>query len=610
MSTSQQHYRCRNLLRLRLAGGKELVYSPRTGASAVIPAGLAAVLAACRSFRTLEDHAREQAGPHRIEPDSLRSFLRIMTRKGLLESSERAVHAASRRGRHDQNPPLIDTIGIVTHERSGTLSRAVRSYAANGHRHGRVRRFVVMDDSRGHIARRNRALLAALAGDVEGEIRHAGGDEKRAFLDRLENDYGLDRALLEFAFLDPYRSGRAIGANRNCLLLETAGSMVFAADDDSVCDVVGPPIADRPASIGVNPGEEWWFFKDREEACGAVVRVEVDLVGAHESLLGRSPASCHALTSDGASLLDLEETGLDVVDRALAVNGRILITANGLWGDHGMPSSASLALLRGSSRDRLLATQARYRNAVSSRQVLRISPSPSVCHPVRSWTGMVGLDNRDLLPPFLPLGSGEDNVFCLTMSRSMAGAWQGLVPLAALHSPVVPRASSPESVWRNLGAPSLWELVGVAIISFDGWPTGSPAATLRGLGAHLHQVGELDPRRFDEFVRSSLWQHWGAWSGALRQAAREYGAQPRFWMRDVERQWKELARNLSQDDASIPNDVFLRRLDPAAASRRTRTIFRQMGRLLEEWPRMVVASRDLVNAGHGLTTVVRPARRR
>jgi hypothetical protein len=74
--------------------------------------------------------------------------------------------------------------------------------------------------------------------------------------------------------------------------------------------------------------------------------------------------------------------------------GRVLLTSPGVLGDHAMPFARSLPLLGGASHDRLCATEVGYRQAISSRQVLRVSLCNTICEYVDVASTMLGIDNH------------------------------------------------------------------------------------------------------------------------------------------------------------------------------------------------------------------------
>jgi hypothetical protein len=70
-------------------------------------------------------------------------------------------------------------------------------------------------------------------------------EEKRRFSHRLVREGGLPKELVQLALFDVHRMGFTAGANRNALLLGTAGELMLCADDDTVCHLVEPPGGDE-----------------------------------------------------------------------------------------------------------------------------------------------------------------------------------------------------------------------------------------------------------------------------------------------------------------------------------------------------------------------------
>jgi hypothetical protein len=438
-------------------------------------------------------------------------------------------------------------------------------------------------------------MLRDLRSQLGVPIHYGAAPEKERFRDRLVGDYRFDRALIEFALFDPFRTRRAIGANRNSLLLQTAGAMALFADDDSVCRIVRPPASASILALTSGVYDEWWFFKDRRQAENSLSAVDVDILGAHESLLGKSPAFG---TVPFGNAVQLDRAREKLIRRLISGSGRVLMTWSGLWGDHAMPWVSWFLQLRDESRERLLRSATDYRVALCSREVLRLSPTPAICESVEFWAPVVGLDNRQLLPPFLPFGIGEDMTFCATMTQCLADASQGLVPLAVLHAPVERRALVRDSVWRSAGNVFLWDVVCAAIRSFETEVPRDPGASLAAMGEHLIRLGALPPEDFRELIRDRLWQRLSGTAAALQDLAAQYGGKPAFWMEDVERQWRQIEKSVRDPNFPVPQDLREGRR-PGAASDLTREVVGQFGRLLMEWPRLVAASRELVSGGRG-----------
>src|SRR5260370_6587434 len=83
----------------------------------------------------------------------------------------------------------------------------------------------------------------------------------------------------------------------------------------------------------------------------------------------------------------------------------------GVVGDCDLASPLSWLVLEGNSRARLVRSEADYRAALASRQVLRGVTQPTLGSGGFCTALNLGLDNRRLLPPFFPVLVGHDAVF-------------------------------------------------------------------------------------------------------------------------------------------------------------------------------------------------------
>jgi len=135
----------------------------------------------------------------------------------------------------------ITAIGIVTRDRLASLVACLESYLENCRRHARSPEFVIMDDSTSAEAADNpRSALQELAGRFNAQIRYAGRQEKRRFADVLSAESGVSEETISSALFGDERCRRSTGANRNSLFLDTAGSLILAVDDDTLCCPVLP----------------------------------------------------------------------------------------------------------------------------------------------------------------------------------------------------------------------------------------------------------------------------------------------------------------------------------------------------------------------------------
>lgn len=494
---------------------------------------------------------------------------------------------------------LIGTVALVTHERPAALERALSSYIDNCERHGRAVDFVVMDDSRSSEGRAAyRELLASVVQARGVRVSYAGVDEKAAFVEALVAR-GLPPAVVRFA-LAPRRASTA-GANRNALLLHANGDALFSADDDTLCQVAAPPEPGDGLAVaaGVNPADHW-FFADRASALGAVSFVDRDVLGGHEALLGRGVKDLLAGPSGAGDPA--------VRARLAARGGRVLATFNGLVGDSGWgaPFGSWIApmgylAMRGASLRRLVAWEASYRAAVTSREVVRVVDRLTVADAAFSMMGFAGLDNRGLLPPFCPIGRGEDNVFGALLAAAAPDACVGHLPWALVHAPVESRRFWAGEMARTASSTDLGRILIELIRSVDLAPDlPSIAARTSALGAALVDLGSRPRAELEAVVRARLAESNRALCAWLEGSLDAAGGGPAWWASDVRRYVSEVSGAAARDDYPVALDLADGgSLEEARA--RTRNIVRRFGELLVYWPALVDEARTLRARG------IRPA---
>src|SRR5262249_4893247 len=142
-------------------------------------------------------------------------------------------------------PPGISAVGIITTDRPRMLDRCLKSLTASLALDTSSRpRIVIVDGSTDErVIQSNRELAARGAKPAEVDIRYCGLEEKNRFADALTDRAGVDPDLVRFAMFGVGGIDNATGANRNALLLETAGEMFLSLDDDTVCELF---VAERP----------------------------------------------------------------------------------------------------------------------------------------------------------------------------------------------------------------------------------------------------------------------------------------------------------------------------------------------------------------------------
>jgi hypothetical protein len=573
--------------------GLSLAYARDSGAAAFYRADVLGLLASCREFRTIDQHVREYQAVtgSGLEVSALRRELVRLSRAGFLVSPDGLCPGAG------GGPALLSplsTIVIPTRDRVPLLRRAISGYAENCARHGRRADFVVADDSAGLGTRRDcLAMLGQLSRHLDIDIFYAGTKEKSAFISRLASAGGIPGEVVRFACLPGRGSGVTVGANRNALLLDTAGERILSVDDDTVCKVAVPP--GRAEGIDLHSGGnplELWFFQDREEALTAVRYAEEDVLGRHGHYLGAAPAP--ALAAAGPESFRHCDPAL--LRRVRAADSRIRVTANGVTGDCGWDNPDFHLFQDGATFARLVSSPDGFRVARVTREMVQaVTRTTITAGGDPKFAMCMGLDNTDLLPPFLPAGRAEEVAFGAILTACFSHVYAAHLPMLVQHDPAARKRFPAEGMFTI--SPGSW--LQSCIAQFDAGLAASPATRLPRLGHFLTDLGQLPDRAFDEFARLIAWTSMGGLIGSLEDRLAGPEPVPAYWAREA-RQFIARARR----NALAPAEEWYASVGGREALKQ---LLQQFGQVLIWWPAIAGAARELRAAGDRLALPLRDA---
>ena len=495
----------------------------------------------------------------------------------------------------------ITTLGLVTRDRVEAARRALTSYVGNARRFGRTQDVVVIDDSaRPEVRERYRAMLRAFGKTHDVPVYYAGVEEKRRYAQALVAE-GLPEAAVRFALFDEESVGYTLGANRNAMLLHAAGTGLLCVDDDTLGRPARPPEWDEGlAAVAGRDPNAYWFFPDAEAAMRAVTFVEEDLFALHEAYLG----------ADVARLIDAHAPDLSGVPGARLRRmraARVGVTLNGLAGDCGWGAPFGFwgapmgyLLLEGDAFRRLVRSEAAYRAAVTSRNLVRAVRRPTVSDGTLAMTTFAGCDLRADLPPFLPVARGQDVVFGRMVEAAAPGASFLHLPWVMPHRPVEERRFWPGEIFRTAAGVDVAKVMMVCLEGFTGEATDAPSA-MRALGAYLADAaGRPD---FNAFVRERLRAMNERFLATIDDRLREDAPAAPFWAEDLRRYRSMLVRAMDAPEYAVPLDLRRGR-DALAARAALRRIVRRFGELTAVWPEMLAVARRLRLEGRGLALPV------
>jgi hypothetical protein len=446
----------------------------------------------------------------------------------------------------------ITTVAVPTKDRLSSLTRCLESYLANAQRHGRSPEWLVSDDS-ACCPKQTKAMLQRLSAQFGATLRYANHHSKRQFMEALVVRSGVAPDVVRFALFGDDRCERTTGANRNGVLLETAGEQILSVDDDTVCQMsTRPDFADHGAFSPAYDPTEFWFWPDLH-ACD----VDVDVLRGHEYWLG--------------------STG-------------VVMTLNGWLGDCAMPSPRYGFSLTGASRERFLAA---YPSPLEIREVLRVVRQPTVTPGPFSMFTFFGLDNTALVPPCFPVERNADSVFGLMREQVLQGSRVAFLPWALLHAPDPPRRFAPDDLWDV--SPRMCDLVMAAVMSHRFRAEAvTPDTRMVDLGQHLQRLGAMP---VDECEARLRIPH------EFRRLGLAVSLEKHLLSDGVSRCWADdMRRLIGALDASVGKPLVPR--DLTGGLDHAQELIGRFGQVCEAWAAMVEAARRLKADGVRLSTPI------
>ncbi len=399
---------------------------------------------------------------------------------------------------------------------------------------------IVMDDSRDEA---NVARTAKVTRNISA--RYAGRGERRRYAAELAR-VGILEDVAAFCLLGPDGDWFTAGASRNAALLDTVGEKIFMADDDTRGRTVVQPEHNTNVRLGGHEDPtDIRFFETRSAAKLAAEWKQVDLFGQVESFLG-------------------------------AGQGIIRLASCGVIGDSGFYSPAHLLWMASpETTARLRESDAVFSIALHSREVIRLVPEPTITRGTVCMATTLGLDNRQLLPPFLPVGRNEDGLFGNLMLRCFPEACTVHLPFGVSHE-----APENRPYHRLPHEPQTIRLSELIILLLS----ACTADDFRALGAHLVEVSS-SPERFVQYARQIVA---GARSALLRKIEERWAAfQPMspLWRTQTDTLRTRLQELIDSPDCWQPLEL--------QDARETARIVALTGKLIAWWPDIVEAAGHL-----------------
>lgn len=476
------------------------------------------------------------------------------------------------------NSNQITSIGMPTRNRPEHLEAALRSYLECARKFGRNVSVTVADSSdTPKMQQSNRERLTEIVKEFGTQVSYIGLRERQQFGETLIKG-GISPDAINFAISNEFKCSTDIGTNRNLLLFNSIGEITTQVDDDERCQMFAcPDYEDGLFLTSVNNPTEFWFESETQKLESIASPVEVDYFAMHEKLLGRTLSEC---------IDDFQEVSVSQIEARffqLANHGKtkVRITAPGIFGDSGMTTTSSFFVIGDNSRKRLVNSEHAYKHTLKWHQLIRSAKRFVIVNDAYCMAANLGLDHREMLPPFMPVQRNEDGAFATLMRSCGFSGYFGFAPFAAEHR----RNDQRMRDQSGLTTPPnmmLGDFIQPLLSTFTPVATASVENNLKSLGMLLESWGRASSSDFEELVRITMWRQATVRVTLLERHLETAGHQPEFWAKDVETYLRAYKRRISARDYSCFADLATT-YGADRALEIAQQIVSRLGALLKEW---------------------------
>jgi hypothetical protein len=447
----------------------------------------------CTSFATLSEHTASLCASLPLLRGQQRDVLQVLEAArdaGILASSE---EAAERLNRAPDDLHVAPTrVFIITCDRPAAVERLLDSMlaACTLTRHDQL--FLIDDSRHASNALRNEQFVAAFNLRSAKSMHYVGAAAASRLLAQLEEALPAQSRGLRF-LLDRGRWAYqpTYGLSRNLALLLSVGYRAIVLDDDILCRAVRPPSAQSGIAFSNDETREAWFYASTPDLLRRIAWCDFDPLARQAEALGNPVAVVLSRLHGGplapAALAQCQGNLLGVLDGASPV----LVTQCGSAGDPGTSGGRWVVKLGDASVERLLSSSTDRATVPESRSCWLGHTRPTIS--LRGdMSQMTGLDNSRLLPPYVPVMRGEDDLFASMAAFLHPRAAVFHCDWAVPHLPIDDRAA------RNFSKPFAPQ-IGLGTLSrylrgkIDTRTHFSVESRLAALAAEIRALGECSP---------------------------------------------------------------------------------------------------------------------
>lgn len=428
-------------------GGNYLLHNTVNGKRCMAMPEVYASLTRCPEFRTIAQHTAniiDQNPDMRDQQDAIKQVFEQMLTAGIMVSARATCDRLKTKTEPiDSERENIKPVAvIITWERPNSLERLLASISDNCDT-ASIHRLYVIDDSRkpDNISQ-NRKVVEKLSPGIDTEVHYFGQDEQKHLIESLVAKLPEHEQDIRFLIdQSRWREHWTSGLSRNLALFLSCGHRLVMLDDDTLCDVFDPPQPNPNISFSDTPREAD-FFTNEQEWAYLHQAINPDPIKRHMQCLGLSfSEALHTLGENHLKSAGFgNATALQVSE--LEADSPVLVTECGSLGCPGSTQNTWLPDMAPRSLKQMLKSERKTTNALTTRKVWSGRNHPHFS-PRPNMSPITGFDNRQMLPPYLPIMRSEDRLFGNMLDFIFPASVTLDYPWAVPHLPL------PERSWNE-----------------------------------------------------------------------------------------------------------------------------------------------------------------
>jgi hypothetical protein len=549
------------------------------------------ILQRCGQFDQLESHATSLLKTFYLKPDVMKERLDGLVQRGFLLSEADLTRYLLERSASSISVPEISSLGVPTRNRPDKLNSGLRSFVQQSRELGRNLRFIIADGSDSEETRQeNLAVLSSLKKEFGADFEYIGAAEKEQLVSLLAREADVSLEVVRFAFQNDEGCSVDIGCNRNTLLMATVDELTVQVDDDVECIVsegLSRELGLKLTSVGVT--HDNWFPDSNSIETDPRVDHSTDFFSLHERMLGKTLSNCISELSDGH--LNIDQVGASFLRRA-ELGGVTSVSSLGVHGDSGMGSSYPLLIASGPSYERLVECKEKYDFAMSSHHVRRAVRCYTITETSPSAGYNLGLDNRQIIPPFAPVQRGEDVVFGSLLCLGSEGYF-GYLPWTVTH--VRPERWK-QNMHKSATTLPFGHFIKAQLEARKVLEGAGAARSYSSMGRQLIELGRLSLADFEAVSRRLIWSTALHRIAQIERAMQKNGSDCDYWFRDISSFLQDTRDSMSRDDYFFAADLCAE-FGEANGRHLTQRLTRRFGELLNVWTELRKAAARLKARG-------------